>query len=231
MRKFKWSFLIFLTLTALGPGCSTQDIVIEGFVPKNATEAIPAQASFAVLTNPKVFNSVLDAEIAAKIEKMLRIKGYRVSPQESADFIVRYTYGIKGHDVTTVSFPDDYPFENPCVVRGFYGYGGYDPFISPDLGWVTEASETYKIYTSKLLIKIKDEKHYPANDPRSVIWIGESYIDTYRRDLRSSVDYLLAAMFQYFGADTGQSREIRIKPENPLLKELQSGSETAPLAS
>jgi len=55
-----------------------------------------------------------------------------------------------------------------------------------------------------------------------VIWIGESYVDTYQRDLRSSVNYLITAVFQYFGEDTVKSREIRIKPEDPLLKELQA---------
>jgi hypothetical protein len=56
-----------------------------------------------------------------------------------------------------------------------------------------------------------------ASDAEQVVWIGEAMTGTNVADLRNVVNYLLVAVFEYFGVDTKRQMTLKIPRDDPRV--------------
>jgi hypothetical protein len=203
--------LFLLTLPICAAGCTTTYMVhVNGFSEVN--EPIKENASIYVSVDPNSRNPIFDNEIKARIEMLLKQRGYvPVANDEHSNYRLTFKTGLDSHSVSGYM-----PLYRPYF--GFYdrywgyyhfGYYGYVPYI-----------DTY--YDQWLVIKVFAPKPDVTPQTEQVIWIGEAAIATDDADLRQVVNYLLVAVFEYFGQDTGKRVVLRIAPDDPRVLEISA---------
>jgi len=198
--------LILLTISLCAAGCTTRYRVhVNGF--SELDQSISEEASIYVTADPNSQNPIFDKEIKAKIEMLLKSHGYVPAPDvEQSDYRLAFHVGLDSHRVTGYT-----PLYRPFMgfhdrFRGGYniGYTSYVPYF-----------ETF--YDQWLVMKVFATGRDDDSEAGRVIWIGEAMTDTSVGDLRSVVNYLLVAGFEYFCADTKRQMALTIGPEDPRI--------------
>ena len=198
--------LILLTISICAAGCTTTYRVhVNGF--SELDQSISEEASIYVTADPNSQNPIFDKEIKAKIEMLLKSHGYVPAPDvEQSDYRLAFHVGLDSHRVTGYT-----PLYRPFMgfhdrFRGGYniGYTSYVPYF-----------ETF--YDQWLVMKVFATGRDDDSEAGRVIWIGEAMTDTSVGDLRSVVNYLLVAGFEYFGADTKRQMALTIGPDDPRI--------------
>jgi len=166
-------------------------VEINGYSAAGQSAQIPDGASIDVVPDNNAPNTILEKEVAVKIEKLLAENSYRVA-QENAAYYLLFDYGIDAGQTVTDAMPvyhpmiyDDYPFS------GFYwhGYTTYMPY-----------SEV--LHTRWLILKLVEGRAYRASKNAEPAWIGEITSVGTSSDLREMLNYMLVAAFEHFGEDT-----------------------------
>ena len=185
-------YLLPLAMICLCVGCeASYRVEINGYSAAGQSAQIPDGASIDVVPDNNAPNTILEKEVAVKIEKLLAENSYRVA-QENAAYYLLFDYGIDAGQTVTDAMPvyhpmiyDDYPFS------GFYwhGYTTYMPY-----------SEV--LHTRWLILKLVEGRAYRASKNAEPAWIGEITSVGTSSDLREMLNYMLVAAFEHFGEDT-----------------------------
>jgi hypothetical protein len=157
---------------------------------------------------------LLAREVARAISQELVRQGYVVvDDPAAADYVFACSFGMdQGHTVVqTVPRTSRYHVTS-------YGYGmrGRVRSIHTHGTRTTYAEESYREYEHHLLATFIDRRRFDEateqNREQAVVWQASAVSSGTSRDLRSIVRYLLAAVFEHFGEDTGKQRRHTFSP-------------------
>lgn len=210
----------FIALVALVSGCAV-NVRTTGFLDRRPGTSAPSPgSSFAVLENNQAANPILDREIRFKIEKLLLARGYRIAAREQALYALTFDYNISPGlrtGVTTV-----YSRGQMQMTPVPDGKGGttYINVMTP--GTTTAVPTLTDVFTKHLTLKIMEARSLAAGQNEKIIWIGETVSTDASSDLRSDIDYLLAAVFSYFGLDTGKQINVPVGKDNADVRALRT---------
>lgn len=198
----KLFLFLFLGLILGATSCATYRIDVTGYLdPARPPSLVPGKTIF-VVQSPEADNPLLEREVASKIAKLLKEKGYPLSPAEDADFHLVFRYGIGRGPLHTGFIP------RPQDIRA------YDPYSKT---WYYETVYRYEPYsiqylTRSLSIRVIDAHKLRESGQTEVVWAGDTVSEGESRDLRSVIDYLLVTTFDYFGKDTGRTVQTTLAP-------------------
>ncbi len=179
--------IIFLT------GCAQSYVVgVNGFA--EAKSRIPPNASIYVAVEPNAANPIFENEIRAKIETLLKDRGYQVADRATSEYRLDFQLGIVPRQETYLE-----------PVSPYFGFGYYHEYR----GYVPHF-ET--VWAQWLRIKV-----YHGD---TVVWVGEAVTTGNYPDERKTVDYLLVGAFEYFGQDTGGRKSLKIGAKDPRITAL-----------
>ncbi|MFZ2448620.1 MAG: DUF4136 domain-containing protein [Syntrophobacteraceae bacterium] len=207
--------IVFMSIFFLLSGCSSVRMSVTGY--RNQTGALSPGQSVYVATNPGAENPLLEREVAQKISSALQAKGYRLASLEEADLILAFGYGRGLGKVDSVTFGggiEIIPITNP-----YTGVIEYKNIEKPG------HTEVYQNYMRSLSIKVLDAGKLRLGK-QEPIWTCDVVSEGRSNDLRSTLNYLIAGAFQYFGQDTGKAVKIKMDASSgereggmfPLLK-------------
>lgn len=216
---------LLAALAFLSAGCAARyAITTNGFLDASLAGGLPAGSSFAVVGNADAANPIFDREVGAKIERMLELRGYRLAPLAEAAYALRYGYDVSGR-IDTVTRPEF--VHGPPVIQNVYVSGQRYTAVS-SFDYVTHVRESEAVYTARLFLRVLDAGPFRAAKEEKPVWIGDTIGESDNRDLRETVDYLLAATFRHFGRNTGRNLREKVTPADPDVRALRG--ETAPPA-
>jgi len=187
-------------------GCIQGHIVrVNGFLEAGAS--IRDKAAVYVAADPNSHNPIFTKEIKGKIERLLSDRGYSALDEENmADYRLAFAFGVTPRQVSGFQH-----YYGP----GWFTYDGHGRHYYGWFGTYVPYSETY--HDQWLTMRLSDTGRQEAALKGTVIWVGEAVSSEYRADLRQTINYLLAAIFEYFGEDTKRQTALRIRQNDPRL--------------
>jgi hypothetical protein len=215
MNKISNIFLLGLLGISLF-GCAwarSHQVQVSGYT-DSAGPLLPPGASLFVIEDSQAQNPALEKEIKDKIENLLVKHGYQLTSYDQAQFYVLFAYGLGPPQTITVTAP-----LGPGV--GFdleeFGYNAYLPTRYGPYG-------TRKVTLNDrwLRLTVVAGKYYRETGKSQPAWVGEARSIGSSSDLRTVISPLLLAAFQEFGKNTNKTKLVRIKENDPLVRELQS---------
>lgn len=186
----------------LSTGCATTrySVDVNGYAGSGA-DALRPGSRVAVVPNRFEANPLLAAEIKAKLERLLITRGYRITSTDSADLVLLNVFGIgTPQEIATgaVAMP-----------------------IGNMIAYVPTSSV---LYFRWLMVAVAPASHYgvagQSFDDVEWSWVAEVTSSGSSGDLRSVIDYMLIAAFQYFGNSTGRRIRINVPGNDNRLGEL-----------
>lgn len=206
---------VMLLVIAIGAsGCTrSYRVYVSGYSELN--EPIPKSAPIYVRTDPNGANPILDRQVKAKTQRLLRLYDYSVAvtPAE-AQYELGFEMGMQVGQ--TVSY---------APVRGMYG-GSYSYFprrgFGLGLGYSTYVPRIDQQHNQWLVLRLFKPNAEEA-DQNELIWVGEAAMNMPRASLRQAVDYLLIGAVDILGVDTASQLSMVIKADDPRLADLAAG--------
>jgi len=194
MTKMRKLCVILTGLLLTVTGCAeSYSVYVNGFA--KVAESIPSNAHIFVSTNPDSDNPLFDNEIKVKIVKLLASRGYQPTDNPANEYLVTFSFGVVPRLDEDVEF----------ISTGF-GFHGRHHFIG--------SSGYYAPYVRTTWDQWLRVKVYRGDE---VVWVGEAVTTKYYADIRRAVDYLVAAVFQYMGKDTGRQQVMTINAKDPRI--------------
>lgn len=200
-------------------GCAAYyNVRVNGYLDKALIQpAIKPGASFYVLENKAPKNPFLEFEIKSKIEKALREKGYRLEPENKADFYLSYMYAISSGKHASEIMPVYYPGDTGTIQT--YDSGGKTTSsIVTFPGYTAYVPHKMIVYTSSVSLKAIDANLFRNNKQEITVWIGEALSTCQNSDLRDMINFLLVACFEHFGENTFRGVVSHIYENDPRVK-------------
>ena len=141
-----------------------------------------------------------DRGLAAKIERMLDQRGYRVVPESEAAMVLFFEY--KAEDM---------------LARKYFA-----PTPGPSGGMVTTASEGPFNHT--LTLSLVDAQSYRDTTRKTadILWAGGAVLNAAPVGSPKFVDLLLVAAFDHFGEDTGTTLKTGMTFNDRRARQLRS---------
>ncbi len=213
MKKQLLAFALIAAALVLG-GCAplTYQVQVNGYTDPTTPGVIAPGDTFFVMENKEAQNPLLEKEIKEKIVKLLESQGYASAPLDKARYLLFFGYGMGAGRSVSVVFPDYYPYWwGPGYPRSYF-------FASPFAGYWPY---TETLYDRWLLLKVVDAKAYRDRGEFKSVWVGEARSTGTSADLRVAVNYLLRAVFEQFGKNTGKAVTVEVSEEDRVVRELR----------
>lgn len=201
-------------------GCAstrTYNVHVNGYTEEFAAAPFSPGATFFVMENQKADNPLLEKEVKAKLEQLLRRHGYLLVPYEQAQYLLQFAYGLGSPETVSVAVPDwsigvgfGTGYWGPGVGYGFY-YPGWGPYYT----------ETQAIYNRWLRLTVVEGQQYRPTGKATPVWVGEARSGGTSSDLREVLNPLLVAAFEQFGRNTRKAVPTRVKENDPRVAELE----------
>lgn len=196
-------------------GCATgTGVSVSGYL--SPSHSLPSGGAVVVETAADAPNPLLSELIGTKSGQLLVDRGYRIaSSAAEADLALRAEYAMSARSVM-ISRPSTigYGPAHHVVVTGT----GEAVAVPTGHEAVIYTSDTHTVYDCKLSLRLSS-----AVDRSKVCWVGEAVTESEDPDPRQTLDALITAAFRYFGQDTGRSKQLEIRADDPDVKRL-SGS-------
>jgi hypothetical protein len=216
-RTSKLLIIILLSFTLAG--CATYyKIKVNGYTAPSAAERIKPGGFFYIMEDQAAQNPLLEAEVKGKIARLLQEKGYPVTNSfDKADYYLFFRYGMG--PPRSIGVPDYYG----GFGWGFgwgpgWGWGGPSVAIGgPGYGWGTDV---ITLYDRWLQIKVVAGLPYRTQKISQTVWLGEAKSSGSSSDLRTTLNYLLVAVFNQFGKNTGKAITVELKQNAPAVSVL-----------
>jgi len=200
--------VLMLLLAAAGTaGCTTTYRVhVNTF--SQLKEPLSKGNSIYVAIDPNSRNPILAGRIAGKMRAILQDLGYSAAEKpEAAQYTLTFRAGVD-----TSNYLNYTPVSRPY--GGYYGpYGFHHGF-----GW---GYTTYVPYIETVYAHWLETRLYSQGDiikgKAQPLWIGEAVLGMDDPELRQAVNYLLAGLMEYFGADTQRWVTVTFKKDDPRV--------------
>jgi len=189
-------------------------IQVTGYSQPNAAPVAPPPASFYVIDNWQAKDPALAREIKGKIEKLLGIKGYIITSFEQADYYLIYSSGQGTGPPVPVPMPVYRPGGYP-----YYG-GAWQPYPMAPVPGYNYGSEAPTLYDRWLIVNVIEGPRYRGKKEFQRLWQGEARSTGYSANMAATVNFLLMALFEDFGKNTGRGRVVEVNEDDFRAKEL-----------
>lgn len=204
-----------ITTAMIAHGCATHHpdplyyvISVDGY--KRNDLNVTRDAKVYVYKNSQASNVLLEKEVVAKINAILRIKGYApVDKPEDADYLLAAVYGI-GSEIPVTSSTSGSNYELNVFT------GQFD--MVPNISTSTEIR-----YPRYLRLILYDAKTFILSQTPEPVWIGDVKSTGRSSDLRNVIDYLIVTGFVYFGEDLKEQKKEGIPETDERVKRLREG--------
>lgn len=199
------------------------DMSVTGYLNPKAPPG-PAGGKFYVSPNDEAPNQLLDAEVARKIEAVLRAKGGQIVSRAEATYVFSYDYGVGPGPTVTRSLPRYQPGEVATVpVRDASGRTVWVTVTTP--GRTTY--ETYSQVTHRrwLIIRVLDARKLDQSNRTEAIWVGDTVSIGASSDLRTTLNYLIAGTLDRLWTDTGEAVKVSLPLDDPAALQLKQLSQ------
>jgi len=207
--------LIIFTLGLQGCAVS-YNVKVDGFSDPIKQSHMAPGSTIYVIEDKNAKNPLLEKEVVTKLNIMLKLKGYNTEALADSKYYLLYGYGI-GHERTiTSTMPVYTPGKTATVTKTGPSGTSYSTIQIPSTTTYVPYSVT--VTDKWLSIKIVDGDDYRASGKDNVIWIGEASVTGENRDIRYIINYLITAIYYYFGENTGKTITINIKENDPVIK-------------
>ncbi len=212
MIKIPGVFLLgLLSLATLGcASARTYQVQVNGYTGSAAPLLAPG-ASLFVIEDQKAANPLLEKEIKGRIDDLLVKQGYLLAPHDKAQFYLFFTYGLGPSQTVTITGPI-----GPGRGWAEFGYNAYLP-----AAFGPYATDTLTLNDRWLRLTVVEGKYYRETGKPRAVWVGEARSLGASADLREVISPLLIAVFEQFGKNTGKAVPIRIKQNDPQVRELE----------
>ncbi len=214
-------FAILLALVGtigLTTGCSTKYIVhVNGYLDGKDAQQVTSGACICVIESKNEENPLFVTEVRRKIESLLRLKGYGICPDVSADYRLVFQCGM---DSGKTVDRDQLMQEPGHYVRVRSHEGGdsdsYSTVYIPGSSyWVTHSETVFTSWLSlSLYVAPKAQEELDAPRP---LWVGEITSSGLSSDLREMIDPMLIGAFEHFGQNTRKQVRKIIPKSDPRL--------------
>ncbi|MGQ9688972.1 MAG: DUF4136 domain-containing protein [Desulfobaccales bacterium] len=218
MKRFLILFLVVI-LMASGAGCAATrayQVQVNGYTDPAVPVFAPG-AMVCVLEDQKAQNPLLEKEVKAKIEKLLEKNHYSLAPYDQAQYFVSFAYGLGTPQTVSVGAP-------AWSVGVGFGTGWWGPSAAYGVywpGWGPYYTETRPLYDRWLRLTVVDGKQHRDTGKSQALWVGEARSTGSSSDLREVLNFLLIAVFEQFGRNTGKALPATIKQKDPRVLELE----------
>jgi hypothetical protein len=212
MKKLPAGFLlVLLSLTAFGcASARTYQAQVNGYTDTSGPLLAPGD-SLLVIEDQKAADPLLEKEIKAKIDNLVVQKGYRLAPDDRAQYYLFFAYGLGAAQTVSVTGPI-----GPGRGWSEFGYNAYLP-----AAYGPYATDTLTLYDRWLRLTVVEGKYYRETGKSRPVWVGEVRSLGASTDLRQVLNPLLIAAFEQFGKNTGKALPTRIQQDDPRLRELE----------
>lgn len=228
LKRIRNLFLLALVLCFLS-ACTfiRQPFSVRADVDALATSEAQAKRRFIILPGDKQMEEqdLQFIEFKSYTETALLKQGFsKANSLEDGDVVLFLKYGV-GEPQT-----QQYSYEVPIWSNfGFYPYSrryrSYPMMPTYGIAGYTQHIETYTLYQRFIVLDAYGMTAYRQKQAPQQLWkirvqsLGQS------NDLRLMFPYLLAAMQPFLGSNTGHMLSVEIDELNPLVREIQLGSQ------
>ncbi|MCG3176624.1 MAG: hypothetical protein MOGMAGMI_01582 [Candidatus Omnitrophica bacterium] len=197
---------------ALG-GCATGTPVrASGYVSPGAS--VPGSGRVHIEAQADAPNPLVTDLVRDKAAQLMTVRGYQPVPDAAgADLVLETLYAMSARSVL-ISRPSATTFSpvQQVVVTG----SGDTVAVMSGNDAVTYIPETYTVYDAKLTVRL-----YAAADRTRALWVGEATAEGSEPDARQTLDELVASALKYLGQDTGRSKELDVRRDDPDVRRLR----------
>jgi hypothetical protein len=217
MKTCVWAVILMIMILVAGGCTPVYRVQVNGFADADAAGRILPHARISVVERPDAENPLFEKEVARKIGKILRGKGFSLSDLGGADFLCTFNYGV-GVGLTRVG---SVPLPSPPVtsivtIPDRDGVPQTTTVMTP--GPMTYVPQVSTEYDRWLRIAISEAASYRTSKTARVVWYGDIVSSGTSRDLRTVMNYMLIAAFEEFGKDTGKGIIKEIKEDDPMVR-------------
>jgi hypothetical protein len=211
--------LVILLLGFSLAGCASYyNIKVNGYTAPNTAGQLKPGGFCFIMENKEAKNPLLEAEIKAKITRLLEMRGYPVTTAyDKADYYLFFSYGMGQPRSVGVS--------------DYYGSIGWGWGWGPGCGWGGPSvciggapygwgTEVVTLYDRWLQINVVEGPPYRTQKLSHSVWVGEARSNGASSDLRTTLNYLLVAVFNEFGKNTGKAISVDLKQNDPAVSVL-----------
>jgi len=210
---FSTAVSLLILITLLGGCTPVIRIQVNGFADPEYTGRLAPPAGIAVVENARAENPLFEKEIKAKINKIIKGKGFLSADLTGADFFCSFNYGV-GAGLTRIgslAVPSP-PITSSLVVSDQGGTAQTAAATIP--GPATYVPYAWTDYDRWLNIVILDARSSREAKKDRVVWYGNILSSGSSRDLRRIINYLLVAAFAELGRDTKQGIVYDLKEDD-----------------
>jgi hypothetical protein len=204
-------FILFIST-----GCTSvpsYHILVNGYAEVGADSTLSPGARVHVLGEENPDNPLLDQKLEKQLNRLLQEHDLRPAALDEADYCLHYRYGMGTEPVQKTRYEPGY--WSPPLYHGWH-----DPY----LGWYEGGRYVSYIdleYGHRLVLHLFEAPPYRADRSRTMIWVGDALSVSPSPDLRTALAYLLVALFNHFGEDTGKGLEMKIGLDDPRAQLLR----------
>lgn len=217
--------ILFLGITLSGSvGCRTYKVRVNAFLSHelvfpDVTESPPPSIAVVVGTEPD--EPLLEAEVRRKVVRLVKSTGFEIEPEDSADYVLTCWASID-RGVARTEYETYY--SQPTFATSYvYGYHGQWIGVG-GAGYSYTEPHTSIYYKRFLGLTLYEREKWKAAEDKEIgeaaVWTCTSASIGTSSDLRSLVNYLLAASFDQFGIDTERELRIRYRPDDDRVMEI-----------
>jgi len=210
---FPTTAAMLILMTLLGGCTPVFRIQVNGFADPGYAGRLAPPASIAVEENARAENPLFEKEIKAKVNKLIKGKGFLIAAPDRADFLCNFSYGMGAGPtrIGSLAVPSP-PLASAVVVSNQGGTVQTGTVMAP--GPPTYVPYAWTEYDRWLNIVIRDARLFRSAKKDQVVWYGEVLSSGTSRDLRRIINYLLVAAFAEFGRDTKQGVIHELKEDD-----------------
>lgn len=219
MTKLGCKILLIIILGFFLGSCAPEvryRIQVTGYSQPSAAPLPPPPAAFYVIDNWQAQDPPLSREVKGKIEKLLGIKGYIITSFEQADYYLVYSFGQGPGPPVTVPMPVYRPRRYP-----YYG-GPWQPYRMAPVPGYDYGSAPSPLYDRWLIVNVMEGPRYRDKKEFQRLWQGEARSTGYSPNMAATVNYLLMALFEVFGKNTGRGQVVEVNENDFRAEELFS---------
>jgi hypothetical protein len=214
-----YRIFFLLGFAAVLYGCAgvSYQVRVNGYTEGSQPLALAPGSAFYVMENPEAANPLLEKEISAKIKKLLGLQGFSLAPEERAEYLLKFSYGL--------GTPSGGAVSTPKIGIGLglgYGRWGPRPYWGSEIYWPGPYYvETQPLFHRWLQVQLAEGKTYRSTGKFQPVWVGEAASLGTSSDLREVATPLLIAIFSQFGKNTGKAIATQIHRNDPRFQDLE----------
>ena len=216
MRTHIASLLCMLTLSS----CLTYRVSVNSVASPNYSSDFRPGASIHVYETNEG-EDLFRAEVAKKIRRLMRERGYVSATADQADFVLMFGYAISSHSETqTVYVPDSSKPSTPPPAGASFAEA-FAHGMAEGLKNRTPQQKQTKVNDRSLRLAVIDARHLRETGETRTVWQCDTTSSGSSDDLRDVLNYMLVPTFRHFGKDTGKAVLYKIDEHDTSVTALR----------